>query len=132
MEREGEWSEVAENAWASNERFLRCEKPAARQRLRFRPAITRAGVYDVVFYNPVSSLPLKHGQVPVPHSLRRWREKTVSYDPAAHSSLNTRTFSFGQFSFQPGSDAEIELIADGLDIPVQAMLIDLIAKVPTP
>lgn len=127
VEREGEWSEVAENAWASNERFLRCEKPGARQRLRFRPAVTHAGVYDVVFYNPVSSLPLRHGQVPV-RILSADGEKTVSYDPAAHSTLNTRTFSLGQFSFRPGADAEIDIIADGLEIPVQAMLIDLIAK----
>jgi len=55
-------------------------------------------------------------------------EKTVTYNPAAHSTLNSRTFSFGQFPFKPGGDAEVELIADGLDIPVQAMMISLIAK----
>ncbi|MDR3405506.1 MAG: FAD-dependent oxidoreductase [Chthoniobacter sp.] len=129
VEREGEWKEAAETAWASNERFLRCEKPAARQRLRFRPKIAQAGVYDVVFYNPVSNLPLKHGQVSV-HIRYADGEANVSYDPAAHSAMNSRTFSFGQFSFRPGADAEVELIADGLDIPVQAMLIDLVAKPP--
>lgn len=129
VEREGDWKEVAESAWASNEKFLRCEKPAARQRLRFHPAVSKAGLYDVVFYNPVTNLPLKHGHVPV-RIRYAGGEKMVSFDPAAHGDLNSRTFSWGAFEFRPGSDAEIELIADGLDIPVQAMLIDLVAKAP--
>lgn len=131
IEREGDWKEVAETAWASNEKFLRCEKPAARQRLYFRPKVDRAGIYDVTFYNPVSNLPLKPGKVTV-----RIRcadgEKTVTYDPAAHSTLNSRTFSFGQFPFKPGGATEVEIIADGLDVPVQAMMISLIAKSPEP
>jgi hypothetical protein len=127
VEREGDWQEHAENAWASNEKFLRCEKPAARQRLRFKPKVETAGVYDVTFYNPQTSLPLQHGKVPVRiHSADE--EKTVSYDPAAHNTLNSRTFSFGQFTFKPNAPAEIEIIADGVEIPVQAMMVSLIAK----
>jgi hypothetical protein len=131
VEREGDWKEVAETAWASNEKFLRCEKPGPRQRLYFRPKVDRAGIYDVTFYNPVSSLPLKSGKVTV--RIRHAEgEATVSYDPAAHSALNSRTFSFGEFPFKPGAAAEVDLIADGLDIPVQAMMISLIAKSPAP
>jgi hypothetical protein len=126
VEREGDWQEQAENAWASNEKFLRCEKPAARQRLRFHPKVERAGVYDVAFYNPQTGLPLKHGKVPVRiHAADG--EKLTSFDPAAHNTLNSRTFSFGQFTFKPDAPAEIEIIADGLDIPVQAMMVSLIA-----
>jgi hypothetical protein len=131
IEREGDWQEVAETAWASNEKFLRCEKPGPRQRLHFRPKVDRAGIYDVTFYNPVSNLPLKPGKVTVRIRFADG-EKTVTYDPAAHSTLNSRTFSFGQFSFKPGAAAEVELIADGLEIPVQAMMISLIAKPPEP
>jgi hypothetical protein len=131
IEREGDWKEVAETAWASNEKFLRCEKPAARQRLLFRPKVDYAGIYDVTFYNPVSALPLKPGKVTVRIRYAEG-EKMVTYDPAAHSTLNSRTFSFGQFPFKAGQAAEVELIADGLDIPVQAMMINLIAKSPEP
>ena len=127
IEREGDWKELAETAWASNEKFLRCETPGARQRLHFRPKVDRAGIYDVTFYNPVSALPLKPGKVTV---RIRYADgaKTVTYDPAAHSTLNSRTFSFGQFPFKPDGAAEVELIADGLETPVQAMMISLIAK----
>jgi FAD dependent oxidoreductase len=131
VEREGDWKEFAETAWASNEKFLRCEKPEARQRLHFRPKVDRAGSYDVTFYNPISTLPLKPGKVTV--RIRHAEgAQTVTYDPAAHSTLNSRTFSLGQFPFKPGGNAEVELIADGLDIPVQAMMISLIAKSPEP
>ncbi|EDY18633.1 hypothetical protein CfE428DRAFT_4019 [Chthoniobacter flavus Ellin428] len=127
FEKIGEWEVHGERAWASNEPFLLCEKPGSFARLRFRPKIERAGVYDVVFYNPVSNVVLQHGSVPI--RIRHAEgEVTVNYDPAAHSALNDRTFSLGQFPFSPGKDAEIELIADGQTIPIQAMLFDLVAR----
>lgn len=127
VEKIGEWQVHGEKAWASNEPFLVCEKPETFQRLRFRPKIEKAGVYDVVFYNPVSNVALQHGSVPI--RIRHAEgETTVNYDPAGHSALNDRTFSLGQFRFSPDKDAEIELIADGQTIPVQAMLFDLVAK----
>lgn len=131
VEREGDWAVSAETAWASNEKFLRCEKPGPRQRLRFHPKVAQAGIYDVTFYNPVTTLLLQPGKVAV--KIRyAGGEKMASFNPALHASSNWRTFTLGQYPFEPGKDAEVELIADGLEIPVQAMMISLIAKAPAP
>jgi hypothetical protein len=125
----GDWVVRVEQRWDSNERFLFAASPAARQRVRFSLPIERAGRYHVLCYNPENRGALKPGKLQiVVHS--DGRERTIEFDPAAQQGANRSLFSLGEFDFAAGAAVDVELVADGANVPAQAMYIGLAAVKP--
>jgi hypothetical protein len=122
----GDWTIRVEQRWDSNERYLYVEQPGPIQRVRFSPIVTRTGKYHALFYNPENLAGIKSGRLKVVVRSADGETET-SFDPTKHVWGNGSLFSLGEYRFESGSDAEIELIADGAGIPAQAMYVSLVA-----
>ncbi|HEX4145485.1 MAG TPA: FAD-dependent oxidoreductase [Pirellulales bacterium] len=125
----GDWEVRVEQRWDSNERLLFVANPAPRQRVRFSVPVERAGRYDVLFYNPENRGALKSGRLRI--VVKGGGEERISqFDPAAQQGANRSLFSVGQFDFDAGAVADIELVADGAGVAAQAMYVGLAAVKP--
>lgn len=120
---EGAWEVAVEKRWDSQEKYLYSDRPGKRRRAKFLPEFKFEGDYDVFYYNPTDSgKPLRPGEIPIriQHAAGSDTVKVSLFD---HRDINTKAIPLGRYHFKPNSQEYVEVIADGVTVPVQASYI---------